>query len=289
MQSAIVLLGLSMTLQSVAASGLVGLAFAAGMIIGTFTLGAVLGRLLRVERPLTTLLSSGTAICGGSAIAATGSVIAASQAHMAVALGCVFILNAIAILVFPTLGNVFELSHQQFGTWAAVAIHDVANVLAAADAYDRQHPVAGSPHAALEVATAVKLTRALWIAPVCIAIAWVYRRRQIKEAKASQDVGEGGGGVRSEPGALSRVPIPWFIGGFVLAVLVATFVPALRDYAPTLVATGRKMMTIALLLIGTTLSLSTIRTMSWRAMVLAVSLWVAITAAALVVVKLTMT
>jgi uncharacterized integral membrane protein (TIGR00698 family) len=270
-QVAVVALGLGMNLRQVADAGLVGLAFAAGTIVGTFALGAAAGRLLGTERKLTTLLSSGTAICGGSAIAATASVIAATEAQIAVAMGCVFLLNAVAIWTFPGLGHALHMTQTQFGAWAAVAIHDVSSVVGAAKEFDKRY--ADTDHAALatQVATAVKLTRTLWIAPVAVACGWWFRR-----------AGEVEGTHRA------KVPVPWFVAWFLVAACVGTLFP---QVAPVAAAAGKlakeSVMAVALLLIGCGLSVSAVRQVGWRALVLAVTLWVAISVAALAVVMKT--
>lgn len=278
-QTAIVLLGLGMDLRQVAKAGMVGVVFAAATIAGTFILGAVLGRWLRTERVVTTLLCSGTAICGGSAIAATASVIGATEAQIAVAMGAVFLLNAIAIYVFPYLGDLLHLTQEQFGTWAAVAIHDVANVVGAAAQFDRSAANAEHPRLASETATAVKLTRTLWIAPVVLICSWWFARLKRDEA-ASPGVVPGASPKKA------KIPVPWFVLWFVVAAAVGTLVPQVHEFAEIAGKFAKeKMMTIALFLIGTGLSPRAIRSVGWRAMVLAVVLWVAISAVALVVIR----
>ncbi len=285
-QVAVVMLGLGMDLRQVGEAGLVGLAFAAGTIAGTFALGIALGRLLRIDAKLTTLLSSGTAICGGSAIAATASVIAATEAHIAVAMGAVFLLNAVAIYVFPFIGHEVHMNAHQFGTWAAVAIHDVSSVVTAAGVYDRRWPDPANAALASQTATAVKLTRTLWIAPVAIVCAWWFRSH-----------GEAAAGTKK-----AKIPIPWFVLWFVAAAGVGTVfgdahklekaglaVPELNRWVTMASELGahfakEKLMAVALLLIGCGLSPKAVAHVGWRAMVLAVVLWVAISVAALWVV-----
>lgn len=285
-QVAVVLLGLGMDLHQVAKAGMVGFAFAAGTIVGTFALGAVLGKWLKTERTVTTLLSSGTAICGGSAIAATASVIGATEAQIAVAMGAVFLLNAIAIYIFPYIGELLHMSQEQFGTWAAVAIHDVANVVGAAASFDRSAARAGNvlahPHLATETATAVKLTRTLWIAPVVMVCAWWFARLMRDEARL--DPGSSGSDVPTK--AKAKIPVPWFVLWFVVAATIGTLLPQVHDVAEIAGKIAKeKLMTIALLLIGCGLSIGAIKSVGWRAMVLAVVLWVAISTVALVVVR----
>lgn len=280
-QVGVVLLGFNMDLHEVARAGKVGVVFAAGTIIGTFALGWLMGKLLKTEAKLTTLLSSGTAICGGSAIVAVGSVIAATEAQIAVAIGTVFLLNAVGLYIFPVLGHMLEMTQHQFGTWAAVAIHDVSSVVGAAAAYDQfaEFKSGPTPTLAMQTATAVKLSRALWIAPVAIAAGWWFSR------EASAQPGQKRKG---------KIPVPWFVLWFVCAAAAGTYVPAMRD---TLIggqpltwwgaAAAKKLMAVALLLIGCGLSLKAIAAVGWRAITLGVVLWVAISVAAGVVVMKT--
>lgn len=270
-QIGVVLLGFKMDLRTVLQAGLVGLAFAAGTILVTFALGAAFGRLLGVDRKVTTLLSSGTAICGGSAIAATGSVIAASQAQISVAIGTVFVLNAIGLYIFPPLGQWLGLSAAQFGTWAAVAVHDISSVVGSAHVFDS---VQKTGDAALQTATAVKLSRALWIAPVAFFAAWAHRRIDRRETA----------GAAAGP---AKIPIPWFIGLFLLAAVARTAFPAIAAVAPALEAAGKQALTVALLLIGLGLSRKAIASVGWRPMLLGVLLWIAISVLALAVVRQT--
>ncbi len=275
-QSAIVLLGLGMDLRQVADAGALGFVLAAGTIVGTFLLGAALGRWLRTDRTITTLLSSGTAICGGSAIAATAGVIGATEAQIAVAMGAVFLLNAIAIYVFPVLGDLLHLSQEQFGTWAAIAIHDVANVVGAASQFDRKLADPDHPRLATETATAVKLTRTLWIAPVVLVCGWWFARLARDAQSPAAD----------RPRARGGIPIPWFVLWFVAAAVLGTLLPQLHEVAEIAGKFAKdKMMTVALFLIGCNLSVKAIRAVGWRAMVLAVVLWIAISVAALLVVR----
>ncbi|MCC6320323.1 MAG: putative sulfate exporter family transporter [Phycisphaerales bacterium] len=280
-QVGVVLLGFRMDLHKVLEAGVIGVAFAAGTIAMTFALGVTLGGWLAIDRKVTTLVSCGTAICGGSAIAATGAVIAATEAQIAVAMGCVFVLNAIGLYIFPPLGEMMHLSANQFGTWAAVAIHDVSSVVGAASVFDASShgaaAVAGGT--ALESATAVKLSRTLWIAPIALAAGWWFRRAEAREADPSS----------SAPTRRAVPPLPWFIGLFLLASLLRSFVPEIAGWSPTIEALAKKVLTVALLLIGLGMSRKAIASVGWRAMALAVALWVAISVVALVVVRQTVT
>jgi uncharacterized integral membrane protein (TIGR00698 family) len=277
-QFGVVLLGLSMNLRELARAGLMGAAFAAGTIVATFALGALVGRWLRCEDRLTALLSAGTAICGGSAIAAVGSVIGATQAQVAVAMGTVFLLNALGLYAFPLLGHALGLSQEQFGAWAAVAIHDVSSVAGAAATFDHRYfPGAAFPDQAMQTATAVKLARTLWIVPVALACAWWFTRRSASAAGAGTH----------QRGRL-KAPVPWFVLWFVVAAAVGTYVPAVEPIIRPAAAGAKTLMAIALLLIGCGLSLSAIAAVGWRAITLGVSLWVFISALALVVVRWTL-
>jgi len=271
-QACVVLLGFRMDLHQVAKAGTSGLAFAVGTIAGTFVLGWALGRLLKVEGKVSALLSSGTAICGGSAIAAVSSVIGASGTAISVATGTVFILNGVALFVFPVLGRELGLTPTQFGTWAGVAIHDVSSVVGAAQAFADQARGAGTDASgAVDTATVVKLSRVLWIVPIClIAAAWV-------RSRAGDGVARGG----KKP-----LPVPWFIGLFILAAGARTVFPgALGEASPGLLSIAKSGMTLALFLIGAGLSRKALREVGWRALVQGIVMWVAISVAALAVVR----
>lgn len=267
-QVCVVLLGFRMNLGDVAAAGLSGVVFAAGTIAGAYALGWALTRALRVDGTIGVLISSGTAICGGSAIAAVGSAIEASAAAMAVATGVVFLLNGAALYLFPALGDWLGLSDLQFGTWAGVAIHDVSSVVGAARHY---HADGGGSAAALDTATVVKLSRVLWIVPIAIAAAWVHRTRSAAKATA-----------RRIPS-----PMPWFIALFLIASALRTWFPAISGWAGGIQAVATAGMCVALFLIGTGLSRKALREVGWRPLAMAVVLWIALAAAALLVVRAT--
>lgn len=267
-QIAIVLLGFSIDLRLVLQAGAAGLGFAAGTILFTFALGLGLGRLLGAEPKLTTLLCSGTAICGGSAIAATGSVIRASDAQMSVALAAVFVLNAIALYVFPPLGHAMNLSQEQFGAWAAVAIHDMSSVVAAGKAFGDQ---------ALQQATVIKLARVLWIVPVSLLAGWIIGRAAAAQADTP-----------SKPKVLfARVAtiVPWFIALFVVASVARTYLALPAGLADNLKLVAKQGMVLALFLIGSGLSRKALAQVGWRPFVLATVLWVAISVVALLVIR----
>ncbi|HKB70333.1 MAG TPA: putative sulfate exporter family transporter [Thermoanaerobaculia bacterium] len=256
LQISVVLLGFSMDLPTVLRAGASGMLFAAATIGATLALGALVRRVLAVERTTSLLISAGTAICGGSAIAAVGSVVGAAESEMSVAIGTVFLLNGAALYLFPPLGHFFHLTQAQFGTWAGVAIHDISSVVGASSVYGL---------AALQRATAVKLSRALWIVPLTLAAAWLHRRRDPSARRA-------------------RVPIPWFIGLFVAASLVRSFSAPVAAESARIASVARVGMTITLFLIGAGLSRRALRAVGWRALAQGIILWIAIAAGSLLVV-----
>lgn len=257
LQVSVVLLGFGMNLGAVVHAGERGLGLAFLTICGTFALGAMLARWLGIPARTSVLISAGTAICGGSAIAAVSAVVEAAEAEMGVAMGVVFLLNAVALYLFPRLGHWLGLSQVQFGTWAGMAIHDISSVVGAASVYGLT---------ALQTATAVKLSRALWIVPVALAAGWVFAP------------GEGGG-------RRAKVQVPWFIGLFLLASLTRTLAPQLAAAGPLLSRVAVTGFTITLFLIGAGLSRATLRQVGVRPLVQALLLWLAIGVAALSAVR----
>jgi uncharacterized integral membrane protein (TIGR00698 family) len=251
LQSSVVLLGFGMDLSSVFAAARSGFLLAAGTILLTFTLGAFLRRALRLRRSTATLLSAGTAICGGSAIAAVGLAITAAEAEISVALGTVFMLNAVALYLFPLLGHWLGLSQVQFGTWSGIAIHDLSSVVGAASAYGQ---------VALQTATAVKLSRTLWIMPVALLAGLAIPR----SARGNEKT------------AIRKVSVPWFVGLFLLASLASTFLPVVHRAAPILQGAARGGMKIALLWIGCGLSAASLRGVGIRPLIHGLSLWLVI-------------
>lgn len=259
-QICIVLLGLRLPIDDLARAAASGIAFAAATIVGTMVLGLVAGRLLKTEREITLLISSGTAVCGGSAIAAVGASIGAASTSMAVATGAVFILNALALYAFPAIGHALELTQQQFGTWAGVAIHDMSSVVNAAKAYGAE---------ALDTANVVKLSRVIWIAPIALFAGWLTRRA-----------------ASGKPAAGAKQPIvPFFIILFIAASAARKFIPGLSTHADTIKLVAGSGFQVALFLIGAGLSRKAIASVGWRAMVLAVTLWVFISVTSLLVIR----
>lgn len=258
LQTSVVLLGFGMNLQKVLAAGRTGILFTIATITGTLLGGYLLGRAMRISSGTAHLISSGTAICGGSAIAAVAPVIGASDEEMSVSLGTVFILNSIALFLFPAIGHALHLSQTQFGVWAAIAIHDTSSVVGAAAAYGAE---------ALQIATTVKLTRALWIVPLTIGTAFAFRRRGATGEKQSSIV--------------RRFPVPWFILFFVLASIARTYVPAPDALWALLVQAARIGLTVTLFLIGSQLSRRSLASVGVRPLILGVILWIVISAVGL--------
>jgi uncharacterized integral membrane protein (TIGR00698 family) len=248
LQACVVLLGFGMDLPAVLRLGLDGSVFAAATIGVTLAAGWWLGRRLRLAPRVSLLVSAGTAICGGSAIAAVSSVIGATEAEIAVSMGIIFLLNAVALYAFPLAGHLLHLSQGQFGLWAGVAIHDISSVVGAGLSYGP---------AALQTAVAVKLSRSLWIVPLTLAIAYKFGSRPA--------------GVRRPGGAWRTAP--WFIGAFLIASLVSSSVPAVASLAPEISGVARRGMVLVLFLVGTSLSLPALRVVGWRTAAAGGILW----------------
>ena len=258
LQVCVVLLGFGMDLPVVLRAGASGAGFAAVTIAATLGLGWWLGRVLRILPKTSALISAGTAICGGSAIAAVGSVIGVAEGEITVAMGTVFILNAVALYLFPVLGHMMHMSQAQFGTWAGVAIHDISSVVGAASHYGLS---------ALQTATAVKLSRALWIIPVAFGAAYAFRTSR--------------SAVQAADTEKPKVRVPWFVGFFLLASVLRSYVPGVAAAAPALSHTATVGLTLTLFLIGAGLSARTLRQVGWRPLLQGVLLWVFISTASL--------
>lgn len=250
LQTSVVLLGFGMNLFEVAKAGKDGFFFTVATIFGTLALGFLVGRLLKVKEKTSNLIAAGTAICGGSAIAAVAPVIDADGEEISVSLGTIFILNSIALFLFPFIGHGLNLSQNQFGIWAAIAIHDTSSVVGAAAKYGDE---------ALRIATTVKLTRALWIAPVAFLFSFFYRDKKTK------------------------IAVPYFIFLFLLATVVRTYAPenfpaVIFDWLVRLAKTG---LTLTLFLIGASLSRDVLKKVGVRPLVLGVVLWIVISVCSL--------
>ena len=264
LQASVVGLGFGMNLQKSLQSGADGMLFTIISVIGVMIIGVALGKYMSIDRKTSYLISSGTAICGGSAIAAVGGVIKANENEMAVSLGVIFILNAIALFIFPPLGHWFGLSQAQFGTWAAIAIHDTSSVVGAGAAYGAE---------ACDLATLIKCTRALWIIPLAFFTMWYFRNDKSGEGKA-------------------KVSIPWFILLFVLAMIIYTYTPesAMTVMGPVysaIVVIAKKALVAVLFAIGASLSLKVIKQVGVKPLIQALTLWMAIGATSLFVVMYT--
>ncbi len=251
LQVAVVLLGFNMNLHESLKSGAEGMMFTVVSVVGVMALGVLIGYWMHINRKTSYLISSGTAICGGSAIAAVGPVLKANENEMAVSLGVIFILNSIALFIFPPIGHMLEMTQEQFGTWAAIAIHDTSSVVGAGEVYGE---------GALQTATLIKLTRALWIIPLAFVTMFIFRDRT------------------------GKISIPWFIFIFVLAMIVNTYVALPEALTSILVWIARRGMVVTLFLIGASLSLGTIKQVGVKPLLLALALWVVISLTSLEVV-----
>lgn len=251
LQTSVVLLGFGMDIGAVYKAGKDGVLFTIATIFGTLVLGYFAGKMLGVKERTSSLISSGTAICGGSAIAAVGPAINAGADEMSVSLGTVFVLNSIALFLFPVIGHALNLSQNQFGVWSAIAIHDTSSVVGAAGTYGAE---------ALATATTVKLARAIWIAPLALFFAYIYRKNSVvKDQK-------------------SKIAIPWFIFFFLLATAFRTYAPAaiLPSIYDAIVNLAKAGMIVTLFLIGASLSRKTLKNVGTRPLIQGVFLWIVI-------------
>ena len=245
LQYSVVGLGFGMNLHASLASGKEGMMFTIISVIGTMIIGMFIGRkILKVNRDTSYLISSGTAICGGSAIAAVGPVIKAKDSDMSVALATIFVLNAIALFIFPVMGGWLGLTQQEFGTWAAIAIHDTSSVVGAGAAYGEE---------ALQIATTIKLTRALWIIPLALATSVIFKN----------------GG--------KKISIPWFILWFIVAVLLNTYVlDSVPEVGKAISGLARRGLIITMFFIGASLSTDVLKTVGVKSLLQGVLLWLVI-------------
>ena len=249
----IVGLGAGMDLNVIAQTGLHGLYLTAFTIFGVLVAGLLIGHCLRVNKQTSILIAIGTAICGGSAIAAAAPVLNAKDQNISVALGVVFILNAFALLIFPPLGHVLGLSQEQFGLWSALAIHDTSSVVGAAAHYG-----AG----ALETGTTVKLTRALWIIPLTFMLGLYVHSRQVR-------CDDGGEDCRAKSGLKK----PWFIFGFVIMAAIVTYVPFLQNAGEIIHSLSKRVLIMTLFLIGAGLTLDAIKSAGIKPLIQGGMLW----------------
>ena len=245
LQYSVVGLGFGMNLQASLASGKEGMLFTIVSVVGTMLIGTFIGwKILKVNRDTSYLISSGTAICGGSAIAAVGPVIKAKDSDMSVALATIFVLNAIALFIFPVFGHWLGMTEQEFGTWAAIAIHDTSSVVGAGAAYGEE---------ALQVATTIKLTRALWIIPLALVTSFIFKGKDRK------------------------ISIPWFILWFIVAMLINTYaLDNVPEVGKAISGLARKGLIITMFFIGASLSTDVLKAVGIKPLVQGVLLWIVI-------------
>ncbi len=240
LQISVVGLGFGISVTSAVAIGSTSFIFTFISIVTTIGVGFLLGKWLSIERKTSHLIACGTAICGGSAIAAIAPIIKSDEKQTSVALGVIFILNSIALFLFPMIGHWLNLTQQEFGLWCAIAIHDTSSVVGAANKYGAE---------ALEIATTVKLARALWIIPIALITTFVFKSKS------------------------STIKIPYFIGLFILAMLINTYVPQVAPYSPSIVAVAKVGLTLTLFLIGSGLNLNTLKSVGFKPLFQGILLW----------------
>lgn len=240
LQISVVGLGFGMSVTSALAIGSTSFVFTIISIVTTISIGFLLGKWMSIEKKTSHLIACGTAICGGSAIAAIAPIIKSDEKQTSVALGVIFILNSIALFLFPMIGHYLNLSQQEFGLWCAIAIHDTSSVVGAANKYGAE---------ALQIATTVKLARALWIIPVALITTVVFKNKSTK------------------------IKIPYFIGLFIIAMLVNTYVPQVAIISPSIVSIAKIGLTLTLFLIGSGLNFNTLRSVGFKPLFQGILLW----------------
>ncbi len=249
LQFSVVGLGFGMNVMNALAIGSTSFLFTIVSIVSTIVFGYLIGKWLTIEKKTAHLISCGTAICGGSAIAAIAPIVKSDEKQTSVALGVIFILNSFALFLFPAVGHWLSLSQQEFGLWCAIAIHDTSSVVGAANKYG---------HEALEIATTVKLARALWIIPVALFTTVLFKSKS------------------------SKIKIPYFIGFFIIAMLLNTYVDSIALFAPKVVLMAKIGLTVTLFLIGSGLNFNVLRAVGLKPLLQGVVLWFFIAALALV-------
>lgn len=249
LQASVVGLGFGMNLFEAMEAGKEGLIFTVSSIVLTLGFGLLLGKLFHISRKTSVLVSSGTAICGGSAIAAMVPIIDANEEETSVSLGVIFVLNSVALFIFPVIGHLLSMTQEQFGLWSAIAIHDTSSVVGAAHKYGEE---------ALKIATTIKLERALWIIPLSFVTALLYRK--------------------------GKVSIPYFIFLYVIAMVINTFVPAIQCVSPAIVMVAKRGLTLTLFLIGAGLSKEALKNIGIKPLLQGIILWVFISVMSLVVI-----
>ncbi len=247
LQYSIIGLGFGINLNTAIEAGSQGFLFTVSTIALVMIFGLFLAKILKIDKTIAQLISAGTAICGGSAIAAVAPILKANSKQTSVALGIVFVLNAVALFIFPEIGHFFNLTQNQFGIWSAIAIHDTSSVVGAASKYGNE---------ALQIATTVKLARALWIIPLAFLISIF---------------------TKSE----GKIKIPYFIGFFVLAILAGTYLPFLQNFNSIISEISRDTLKVALFLIGSGLSLQNLKNIGIKPLLLGIILWIFISSISL--------
>ncbi|RBN51581.1 putative sulfate exporter family transporter [Flavobacterium psychrolimnae] len=249
LQFSVVGLGFGMNVHSAVSAGKEGFLFTIISIVSTLILGTFLGKWFKTDKKTSHLISCGTAICGGSAIAAIAPVIKSNEKQTSVALGVIFILNSVALFLFPAVGHWLDLTQKEFGLWCAIAIHDTSSVVGAASKYGPE---------ALQIATTVKLARALWIIPVALITTYIFKNKS------------------------GKIKIPYFIGLFILAMIANTYLPQMESIAPHLVSVSKIGLTITLFLIGAGLNRNVLKSVGLKPLAQGVLLWTFITIATLI-------
>ncbi|MEI7487626.1 MAG: putative sulfate exporter family transporter [Chryseobacterium sp.] len=248
LQISIVGLGFGLKLNEALQAGKTGLILTVISITTVMILGYFLGKIFKLDKSLSYLISVGTAICGGSAIAATSPIIKPSTKQISLALAIIFTLNSVALFVYPPIGHFLNLSQEQFGLWCAVGIHDTSSVVGAASKYGNE---------ALKVATTVKLARALWIIPVSIMTMFIFKSKE------------------------SKIKIPYFIGYFILAILMNTYFLFFDSFGSTITLLSKSGLNLTLFFIGSTLSIQTLKTIGIKPLAVAIILWITISVGSL--------
>ena len=251
LQISIVGLGFGLQLDEAMKAGREGITLTIMSITTVMVLGYLLGKFLKIERPLSYLISVGTAICGGSAIAAVTPIIKPTTKQMSLALAIVFTLNSVALFIYPAIGHLLNMTQEQFGLWCAIGIHDTSSVVGAANKYG---------DIALKVATTVKLSRALWIIPMSILTMVLFKTKGAK------------------------IKIPWFIGYFIIAILLHTYFPIFEGFSHIATTAAKSGLNLTLFFIGSTISIQTLKTISWKPLFLAIVLWVIISVGSLLMI-----
>ena len=249
LQFSVVGLGFGMNVHSAVSAGKEGFLFTIISIVSTLILGAFLGKWFKTDKETSHLISCGTAICGGSAIAAIAPVIKSNEKQTSVALGVIFILNSVALFLFPAVGDWLDLSQKEFGLWCAIAIHDTSSVVGAASKYGPE---------ALQIATTVKLARALWIIPVALITAFIFKNKS------------------------GKIKIPYFIGLFILAMIANTYLPQMKSIGPHFVSVAKIGLTVTLFLIGAGLNRTVLKSVGLKPLAQGILLWGFIATATLI-------